>query len=120
MKPARRRRAACYAAEALERRALLAFVAAGPEFRVNSFTNSNQATAAVAADGDGDFVVAWTSSGQDGSAYGVYAQRYAAGGAALGAEFRVNTTTAFVQRHPAVAMDADGDFVVAWESRAQD
>jgi hypothetical protein len=30
----------------------------------------------VAADDAGDFVVVWTSSGQDGSNYGVFGQRY--------------------------------------------
>jgi hypothetical protein len=119
-RPRRRPDGSRHAAEALEPRRLLAFIAAGPEFRVNSFTSSNQHAAAVAADGDGDFVVAWHSSGQDTSGYGVYAQRYAAGGATLGGEFRVNTTVASTQRNPAVAMDADGDFVVAWESRGQD
>src|SRR5687767_13288709 len=33
----------------------------------------------------------------------------------LGPEFRVNTFTPDIQRYPDVAMDADGDFVVAWE-----
>jgi hypothetical protein len=54
-------------AELLERRTLLAVSPIGPEFRVNSTTLNRQDTAAVAADADGDFVVAWASSGQDGS-----------------------------------------------------
>ena len=61
-------------------------------------------------------MVAWQSDPQDGSAYGIYAQRYNAAGAPQGSEFRVNTTTAGNQNHPSVAMDADGDFVVAWAS----
>src|SRR5688500_15176418 len=36
-----------------------------------------------------------------------------------GSEFRVNTTTLDVQQNPAVAMDAAGGFVVAWESYRQ-
>ena len=60
------------------------------------------------------------SSGQDGSGFGVYAQRYNASGAAVGSEFRVNTTTASNQSAPSVAVDADGDFVVAWQSSGQD
>src|SRR4029079_14451096 len=35
---------------------------------------------------------------------------------AQGAELHVNTLTAFSQNFPAVAMDGDGDFVVAWQS----
>ncbi len=92
----------------------------GSEFRVNSFTTGAQRAPAVAMDADGDFVVAWESSDQDGSSYSVYAQRYSAAGVAQGAEFRVNTYAASVERNPAVAMDADGDFVVAWQSYGQD
>ena len=69
-------------------------------------------------DADGDFVVAWGSEGQDGDYTGVYAQRYdGGGGRAQGPEFRVNTFTTGSQLRPAVAVDDDGDFVVAWESQ---
>ena len=86
----------------------------GAEFQVNSYTTGGQNWPAVAADADGDFVVVWQSAGQDGSGSGVYAQRYNAAGDAVGGEFRVNTTTVNEQVYPAVAMDADGDFVVSW------
>ncbi|MFN9971113.1 MAG: hypothetical protein ACK58T_14600, partial [Phycisphaerae bacterium] len=46
------------------------------EFRVNSITLNEQQNATVAMDGDGDFVVTWTSNLQDGSSYGIYAQRF--------------------------------------------
>ena len=106
--------------EALEPRSLLAGDPVGPEFRVNTFDADGQSQPAIAADADGDFVIAWASAGQDGSFQGVYAQRYTAAGAAVGGEFRVNTTTAGGQSFPAVAMDSDGDFVVVWESSSQD
>jgi hypothetical protein len=48
----------------------------GSEFRVNTYTTDVQASATVASIGGGTFVVAWQSSGQDGSAYGVFSQRY--------------------------------------------
>ena len=48
----------------------------GSEFRVNTHTTDAQASASVATIGGGTFVVAWQSQGQDGSAYGVYSQRY--------------------------------------------
>ena len=51
----------------------------------------------------GDFVVEWSSKDQDGSNYGVFGQRYAASGAPLGGEFRVNTTTLGDQYQPAAA-----------------
>jgi hypothetical protein len=92
----------------------------GGEFRVNTYTSSDQEAPSVAMDPAGNFVVAWTSHGQDGDYWGSYAQRYNAAGVAQGAEFRVNTYTTERQRYPSVAMDADGDFIVAWESTDQD
>jgi hypothetical protein len=102
-------------AEALEPRTLLAFGPVGPEFRVNSFEVNGQTNPDIAADADGDFVVTWASYRQDGSGSGIYAQRYNAAGAPTGGEFRVNDTTAGGQNFPSVAMDPDGDFVVAWQ-----
>jgi hypothetical protein len=48
----------------------------GAEFRVNTYVTSDQMGPALAADDAGDFVVVWWSSGQDGSNYGVFGQRY--------------------------------------------
>ena len=48
------------------------------EFQVNTYTPGNQNFATVATLAGGDFVVAWTSDGQDGSDQGVFAQRFAA------------------------------------------
>jgi hypothetical protein len=94
--------------------------ALGPEFRVNSFTIGFQTRPSVAMDADGDFVVAWQSTGQDGSELGVFAQRFDAAGVAQGPEFQVNSFTTSIQSESSVAMDADGDFVVAWQSYDQD
>jgi hypothetical protein len=93
---------------------------AGNEFRVSLTPNITKRNPAVAMDSAGDFVIAWESQSQDGSAYGVYAQRYNPAGAPQGGEFRVNTFTTGQQLAPAVAADADGDFVIAWQSAAQD
>jgi len=93
----------------------------GAEFRVNSYTTGAQAVPAVASDASGDFVVVWHSfSGQDGSTYGVFGQRFDPAGAPKGAEFRVNSYTTSGQSAPAVASDSDGDFVVVWQSTGQD
>jgi hypothetical protein len=94
--------------------------AVGTEFQVNTYTTSAQFAPAAAADADGGFVVVWTSDEQDGSDRGVFGQRYTSAGTAVGAEFQVNTFTTFAQRDPAVAADADGDFVVVWDSYEQD
>ena len=39
-----------------------------------------------------------------------------AGGAAEGSEFLVSSVTTNFEMNPSVAMDANGDFVVAWQS----
>jgi subtilisin-like proprotein convertase family protein len=90
-------------------------------FPVNSYTDSEQKWSDVAVDVDGDFVITWSSLGQEdggdqGTGYGVYARRYDSYGYTLGSEFQVNLTEAGDQRFSSVAMDSEGRFVVAWAS----
>jgi hypothetical protein len=92
----------------------------GSEFQVNSYTTSNQANPAVAADGDGNFVVVWNSSGQDGNNDGVFGQRFAASGLPQGSEFQVNSYTTGHQTNAEVASAGNGDFFVVWSSDSQD
>src|SRR5262249_15706616 len=87
----------------------------GGEFRVNTYTSGDQAYAPLAMDNKGNFVVVWSSYGQDGSGYGIYGQRYNAAGTKLGGEFLVNTTTAGSQDYVRLAMNSGGAFVVVWE-----
>jgi hypothetical protein len=86
----------------------------GAEFRANDYLPGDQGHPSLAMDGQGNFLLAWQSPNQDGSDYGVYAKRYAASGAALGGEFRVNEKTAGRQNEPSAALLPDGGFVVAW------
>ena len=95
-------------------------VAAGSETKVNTTTANDQTNPAVAMDSTGNFVVTWQSNLQDGSGYGIYAQRYNSSGVAQGSEFRVNTTTANDQINPAIALDPSGNFVIVWQSAVQD
>ncbi len=88
----------------------------GSEVLVNVTTAEDQGEPSVARDADGDYVIAWTSSGQDGSSTGIYARRYSGNGTAQGGEFQVNTTTLGAQNRPQVAMNAAGDFVVVWQT----
>jgi len=74
----------------------------------------------VAMDSTGDFVVVWSSYNQTGGAlFDVFGQRFNAAGVKQGSEFMVNTYTTNSQSYPAVAMDATGNFVVAWSSMSQ-
>jgi hypothetical protein len=87
----------------------------GSPTRVNTTTSNTQTDAAVAMNADGNFVVVWASYAQDSpNTWGVYGQRFDAGGSAVGSEFRVNVGTAGNQYVPKVAMAADGSFVVAF------
>ena len=87
---------------------------------VNSITDRNQSQPDVAAGAAGDIVVTWRSYKQDGSSWGVFAQRYDASGQKVGDEIAVNTTTRKSQRDPAVAVGDDGSFVIVWNSSSQD
>ncbi|HRL76514.1 MAG TPA: PKD domain-containing protein, partial [Candidatus Accumulibacter phosphatis] len=91
--------------------------AIGPEFQVNSHTPGNQlgnSLLGVAGLSTGGFVVAWDSDGQDGSNYGVYAQRYGADGQPAGSEFLVNTATSNHQFQAQVLGLDGGAFVIAY------
>jgi len=88
----------------------------GTELQVNTYTQLDQREPSVAMTGDGSFVVVWQSDGQDGDGLGVFGQRFAADGSALGSEFQVNTYTSHDQHSPAVTSAADGRFVVVWGS----
>ena len=92
----------------------------GSEFRINTYTTTDQASPAITALSDGGFVVTWNSNGQDGSLTGIYGQRYASSGAIMGSEFRINTYTTGNQQFPAITSLSDGGFVVTWQSSNQD
>ena len=68
---------------------------------------------AVASDADGDFVVAW-SSGPSASPCVTSVRKYNANGSPATAEITVSSFATGCYTPPDVAMDADGDFVVAW------
>ncbi len=87
----------------------------GGEFRVNTTTANDQTDPAIGIHPlTGDFLVTWTSAGQDGSGTGIFAQRYNSSSLAQGTEFRVNTSTTGDQTDSSVAVDAGGDAYVTW------
>ncbi len=92
----------------------------GGQFQVNSYTTNNQEYPMVAVDAAGEFVVVWYSRGSaagDTSGYSVQGQRYDSAGNPLGGQFQANSYTTDNQTSPAVAADAQGDFVVVWRSQ---
>jgi hypothetical protein len=96
-------------------------VTVGEEFQVNTYTAGQQVGPHVAPAAAGGFVAVWSGlGGQDGSANGVFGQRYTSGAARLGDEFQINTFTEDSQGNPSVDSDAQGGFVVVWSSYYQD
>ena len=92
---------------------------AGGEFQVNSYTTGHQYGSAVAADGQGNFVVAWEAwafNGTDTDGFSIRARRFDKNGWPVSGEFQVNAYTTEDQRRPAVGMDQEGNFVVVWDS----
>jgi hypothetical protein len=88
--------------------------ASSPQVRMNAYTTGEQQIPSVAAGLSGDFLVAWQSTGQDGSVDGVFARKFNGPTITLGAEFPVNTFTSSNQSAPSVSSDAGGNFVVVW------
>ena len=107
----------------------------GINFQINTQTNTNSYHPVVAMDEFGDFTVAWATQGQPYSYYSdIHARQYDFNGNQLtadsfgGQEFSVNQEAIFpVSRRrsrrrlgfdeidPTIAMDYNGDFVVAWD-----
>ena len=84
----------------------------GAEFRAASGPVLGETQPAVSYEPGGGFVAAWnTIAAPPGP--GIYARRFDASGAAVGADFRVNTTGGSVAL-PSVAVDGLGAFTLAW------
>lgn len=86
------------------------------EFQVNTYVSGFQQNPTLTNLNDGGWVVVWESSGQDGSNYGVFGQRFDSDHLAVGTEFQVNTTTRNHQFNPDVSHLEDGGWIVVWES----
>jgi Ca2+-binding RTX toxin-like protein len=92
----------------------------GGEFAINTYTKNDQTESTVAALADGGFVVAWQSYQQDGWSNAICAKQYSSTGAAVTAEFMVNTTKDYDQRLPSLAGLSGGGYVIAWTNFSSD
>ena len=91
--------------------------ALGPAFEVA--TDPSRARDPRIAASDNGFLVVWTAStavGNDTDNTSVQARLFDASGAPMDGVFQVNTITIGSQANAAAAADADGNFVVFWES----
>ena len=82
---------------------------------MNSYLSGDQYAPRISAIGV-DYLIVWTSLGQDGSREGVFGQFVHGDGTPVGGEFRVNTTTLSRQMQPVVASDGADQFLVVWTS----
>ena len=89
----------------------------GSEFRVNTITVGEQRAPDVGIAADGSFVVAWDSAEPR---FTVRAQRFTRNGLRLGAEILVDPETAVNAVVPRLAVEADGDFLVLWQTHGID
>ena len=107
--------------ESLEPRLLLTTAPIGDQFVVAETLGFTATPAAIAVHADGSYITAWESFEEDGSGFGVFAQRFNADGTELDADpFLVNTTTLREQSAPAIAADAAGNVLIVWQSKGQD
>lgn len=94
--------------------------AVGDQFQVNSYTANDQYKPSVGMDDRGNFVVVWESEGSAGtdtSDLSIQAQFFDSCGRPVGGQFQVNSYTSYEQQYASVsAIDAEGTFVVVWES----
>jgi hypothetical protein len=91
----------------------------GAAFRVDPDDWPALAThASVAADGAGDFVVAWESIPNTADLDNVAARVFDPAGLPLGDAFVVHQQSSGIQESPAAAATPAGDFLVAWVSEA--
>lgn len=95
-------------------------VALGNDVMTSSVNGTSQYAMDIAMADNGLFAVTWYSFKPSGTYVDVRGRRLNANGAVLGSAFRANTYTTSVQAGNTIAMDAIGNYVIAWESYGQD
>jgi hypothetical protein len=83
--------------------------------QVNVFTGGFQHNADIAVAADGSFAVVWQDDGQQ-AASDIFLRTFDTDGDPTSGELVVNQSEGFFRARPAVAMDALGNLVVAWEA----
>ena len=90
----------------------------GPQILVTSDASRYFYHPTIAMDAERDFVVVWTENQPSSGPWAAFGQRFDADGAPVGAEFTVTADvfdhSSGPQRIAPVAMNASGEFVVAW------
>jgi hypothetical protein len=84
-------------------------------FKVNTIGFSSVTMPSIAMDSAGFFVIAWDGDPELASMDDIHARLFDPNGIALGEQFRVNTLRDGTQQNPKVAMNDEGQIVIAWE-----
>ncbi|MFO0905951.1 MAG: calcium-binding protein [Pirellulales bacterium] len=93
---------------------------------VNHFTGLDQVMPTVAMNATGEYAIAWVSShpaleaAEIDAEKSVFVQWFNAAGVANGDEVLAHNHVKDAQESPSIGLDAEGDFVVAWQSINQD
>jgi hypothetical protein len=88
----------------------------GAPFQVNTYTAGTQSRPAIGVQSNGNFVIVWQDSGQDGISDDIYARHFNATGSPLTSDILVNTYTTSTQVNPAIGVQPNGDFIIAYAS----
>jgi len=96
----------------------------GPNVMVNDDQDDNDhfnSTPGIGMGVNGDFVVAWNDTRDDGD-YDIWAQKYSANGTSEGVNFKVNSDgeTNWGLVPPDAGMDQNGNFVICWDDNRYD
>jgi hypothetical protein len=85
------------------------------DITINASSAGQQVAPVVATDVTGNFVVAWQDDKDRNNVYEILARGFRADGTLRFGTITVNQVSTGQQRQPAIAMEADGSFVIAWE-----
>jgi hypothetical protein len=90
----------------------------GNNILVNDDTNNRtQREPSIAADKNGNFVIAWLDNRKNNSVWRLYLQRYDSTGMAIGINLPIdsNVFSLFQQRNPDIAYGENGSIIVVWD-----
>lgn len=100
----------------LAQRFTAAGLPAGNEFQVNSLQQGHQVGGKISMSPAGNFVIAWEGKDPTSDRIKIYARRYDAAGNSIGSEIPVSHVLIGSHTKPAVALDAEGNFVITWQA----
>ena len=92
------------------------------QFLVNTETDTTQRDAHIARNANGNYIICWDSENQvsANSKSDIYFQLFDANSNKIGTETLANNVTENEQERPALAMNANGNFIIVWASHSGD